>query len=55
MSYKENKLRKILISNLVAPVLKLKETHPDHFFTEKGYKMLVDNTIEDILKLYERK
>jgi len=45
------KIRKILDEGLVLPVLKLKETHPEYTFTEKGYNMLLDNTTEEIIKL----
>ena len=47
----ESKIRKILKDGLVLPVLKLKETHPDHYFTEKGYETLLSNTTEEIMIL----
>jgi hypothetical protein len=50
----ESKIRKILKEGLVSPVLKLKETHPDHYFTEKGYETLLSNTIEEIMTLLRR-
>ena len=43
------KLKKILNEGLVLPIITLKETHPDHYFTEKGYETLLDNTIEELL------
>ena len=50
----EAKIRKILNEGLVSPVLKLKETHPDHYFTEKGYDRLLDNTTEEIMGLIKK-
>jgi len=47
----ESKIRKILKDGLVLPVTTLKKTHPDHFFTEKGYNTLLDNTTEEIVNL----
>ena len=47
----KEKLEKILKNNLVLPILKLRETHPDTFITEQGYKTLVDNAEQEILSL----
>ena len=49
-----SKIRKILNEGLVSPVLKLKETHPDHYFTEKGYDRLLNNTTEEIMDLIKK-
>ena len=51
----KSKIRKILENGLVLPVLKLKETHPDHYFTEKGYDRLLSNTTEEIIDLLRKK
>ena len=47
-------LKKILKEHLVDPVVKLRETHPDHFFTESGYDRLLENAVEEIEKYYRR-
>ena len=47
----ESKIRKILNEGLVLPVLKLRETHPDHYITESGYNRLLNNTTEELIKL----
>ena len=44
----KNKIRKILKDGLVLPVKRLKETHPDYYFTEKGCNTLLDNVANDL-------
>ena len=48
MTFKQ-KIKAILNEGLVLPILKLRETHPDHDFTEKGFNTLLDNTTKDML------
>ena len=47
----KNKIRKILVDGLVLPVKRLKETHPEYYFTEKGYNTLMDNVTEELFDL----
>ena len=49
------KLSKILRAHLVLPVLHLRKTMPDVFFTEKGYEILIENTVEEIIKENQKK
>ena len=51
----KSKIRKILKEGLISPILQLKKTHPDHYFTEKGYDILLDNTTEEIMNILKRK
>ena len=51
----KSKIRKILKEGLISPILQLKKTHPDHYFTEKGYETLLSNTTEEIAKLLRKK
>lgn len=46
----KRKLNKILTKGISLPILKLKETNPEYYFTEKGLNTLIENTTEDILK-----
>ena len=47
----KTKIRKILIDGLVLPVKRLKETHPDYDFTDKGRTTLIDNVVDDLFDL----
>lgn len=47
----KTKIRKILIDGLVLPVKRLKETHPDYDFTEKGRTTLIDNVVNNLFNL----
>lgn len=44
-------LKSILEDTLVAPILKLRETHSDHYFTKSGYNILIENADSAIKKL----
>ena len=48
---KEKTIKKILKEHLVSPILRLKETHPQYSFTEKGYEILIDTTYQELLKI----
>lgn len=47
----KTKIRKILVNGLVLPVKRLKETHPDYDFTEKGRTTLIDNVTDELFNL----
>ena len=47
----KTKIRKILIDGLVLPVKRLKETHPDYDFTDKGRTTLIDNVTDELFNL----
>jgi len=46
----DNEVGEILRDTLVAPVLKLKETHPEYQFTEKGYDTLIHGAMVKLVK-----
>lgn len=47
----KTKIRKILINGLVLPVKRLKETHSDYDFTDKGRTTLIDNVVDTLFDL----
>lgn len=49
----KKRIREILKTNLVLPVLKLRETHPEHYVTEKGFNALLDNATNEIVALFK--
>jgi hypothetical protein len=47
----KTKIRKILVDGLILPVKRLKETHPDYDFTDKGRTTLIDNVTDKLFDL----
>ena len=47
----KTKIRKILVDGLMLPVKRLKETHPDYDFTDKGRTTLIDNVTDELFDL----